>query len=123
MDFMRTTGNSMWFKYDFYQSKAWRDLRVVALKKYGSICMKCGSKEDIQVDHILARSLFPYLKLKLYNLQILCGNCNRKKGQKVLDFRPVPYRLYYSFIYVIPSAISGTLIAVAIYIALEGYQQ
>ena len=87
----------MWFK-DFYQSKAWKRLRVLALRRYGAVCMCCRSIENIQVDHIKARSLFPRLKLKLSNMQILCEECNKKKGQKVLDFRPVPWRLYYCVI-------------------------
>lgn len=89
----------MWpFRYDFYQSYPWKKVRAEALKKYGSVCMKCGSTQEIQVDHVLARSLYPRLKLKLYNLQILCGPCNRKKGLHQNDYRPTPIRLKFIMI-------------------------
>ena len=39
-------------KYDtFYSSWSWKKLRFNILKKYGAICMLCGSKEKVVVDH------------------------------------------------------------------------
>jgi len=83
---------------DFYLSPAWKRLRVRALERHGAVCMRCRSIEDIQVDHVKPRSLFPRLRLKLSNLQILCGDCNKKKGQKSNDYRPVGWKGYYYMI-------------------------
>jgi len=48
----------------FYDSKAWKMLRMKVLKKYGWQCMKCGKKKGIiQVDHIKPRSKWPELEL------------------------------------------------------------
>jgi hypothetical protein len=44
-------------------------------------CKHCGSKDNLQVDHII-----PYSKggaTQLDNLQCLCGKCNSKKGDKI----------------------------------------
>jgi hypothetical protein len=72
----------------FYLSPQWTTLRRQALREYGAICMKCGSIEGIQVDHIKPRSLFPELELELDNLQILCRPCNSAKSNRIIaDYR------------------------------------
>lgn len=48
------------------------------LTKCNSVCADCNSVDDLQIDHITAISLGGTNELD--NLQILCGNCNRKKG-------------------------------------------
>jgi len=74
---------------NFYDSWQWADLRFQILKKYGAKCMLCGSKNDIQVDHIKPRSLYPKLALDPSNLQVLCAPCNKGKSNKdTSDFRP-----------------------------------
>lgn len=44
----------------------------------GAACVKCGSTEDIQADHIVSREAGGTNDLS--NYQPLCGPCNRKKG-------------------------------------------
>ena len=41
-------------------------------------CMKCGSKKNLEIDHVvpLARGG----SNRLENLQLLCQSCNRRKG-------------------------------------------
>ena len=41
-------------------------------------CMKCGSKKNLEIDHVvpLARGG----SNRLENLQLLCRDCNRRKG-------------------------------------------
>ncbi len=44
-------------------------------------CVRCGSKESLEYDHI-----FPYSKggaHKVSNLQLLCQGCNRRKSDKL----------------------------------------
>ncbi|MCC2616524.1 HNH endonuclease [Aestuariibacter halophilus] len=70
-------------KAGFYNSQAWRKLRMEALDFYGRRCVACGASArygaDLHVDHIKPRSKYPDLELELDNLQILCENCNRGK--------------------------------------------
>lgn len=46
------------------------------LIKHKHQCAYCGSKEDLEIDHIIA------LSEGKENLQILCSVCNAKKGGK-----------------------------------------
>lgn len=77
----------------FLTSPEWKELRKWVLAKYGPKCMKCGyisrGKLRPNVDHIKPRKLFPELALVEDNLQILCGRCNKRKGNKhCTDYRP-----------------------------------
>ena len=74
----------------FYESKAWKKLRVRVLRMYGKQCMKCGDKEGIiQIDHIKPRSKYPELELIFSNMQVLCQPCNMEKSNKhQSDYRP-----------------------------------
>jgi hypothetical protein len=44
----------------------------------GGQCLECGSKQELQFDHIIPVALGGSSEPE--NLQILCGPCNRKKG-------------------------------------------
>ena len=86
----------MWFRRNFYRTRKWIELRKWALDKYGAKCMKCGSKNDIQVDHICSRSRHPGLRLSKHNVQILCATCNKVKGSiDRSDYRPIRHKGYY----------------------------
>ena len=61
------------------------DAKKIILKKYGNKCNICGSKENLQIDHIISISdvakgfmIFEDLN-KEDNLQVLCKKCNMKK--------------------------------------------
>lgn len=54
-------------------------------KKYGFKCMKCGSEEKLQIDHI--KSEYCGGKTEIDNLQVLCKFCNQSKGIKDIDYR------------------------------------
>lgn len=76
----------------FLQSKAWKRLRLQAIKLHGSKCQACGatpaSGAVLNVDHIKPRLLFPALALRIDNLQVLCSECNEGKGNwDMTDFR------------------------------------
>ena len=84
----------------FLESYAWRRLRLIALKYYGTKCMCCGaspnSGSQVNVDHIKPRKTFPELALDLGNLQILCHECNHGKGNwDMTDWRPKKHKLGY----------------------------
>ena len=69
---------------EFLSSFEWRSTRMMALKRYGTICQCCGASPKtgatINVDHIKPRKLFPALALDIENLQVLCHECNHGKG-------------------------------------------
>jgi 5-methylcytosine-specific restriction endonuclease McrA len=75
----------------FLASQAWKDLRVLAIKRYGLSCLCCGRDNSrrfpINIDHIKPRKFFPELALDIENLQPLCGPCNKRKGNQTIDYR------------------------------------
>ncbi len=84
-----STGVDVTNSQTFYNSHAWRRLRLRVFEKYGHVCMVpgCNNKGN-HVDHIRPRSLYPHLALDFNNLQVLCGPCNRAKSNDVeVDFR------------------------------------
>lgn len=68
----------------FMRTAEWKALRKLAVETYGAKCMCCGhmppNPKHINVDHIKPRALFPHLAADFDNLQILCGRCNKAKG-------------------------------------------
>jgi 5-methylcytosine-specific restriction protein A len=75
----------------FYQTSEWICLRNKILKKYGKQCMACWQKKDESppcVDHIKPVRKYWHLRLDPDNLQVLCADCNRAKGNwDETDFR------------------------------------
>ena len=73
----------------FYKTWEWKKARYNTLKKYGAVCMLCGSDYRVVVDHIKPRSEYPELELDEDNLQVLCNECNMgKSNDDQTDFRP-----------------------------------
>ncbi len=68
---------------EFYNSSEWRSIKNKSLNSNKLSCRYCGSKTDLEVDHILPRSKYPEKALDLSNTQILCKSCNTSKGNKV----------------------------------------
>jgi len=67
----------------------WMKLRDRVFDKYGKVCLCCGSVDDIQVDHIKPKSIYPELSYCFDNLQPLCASCNIKKS----NIHSTDYRL------------------------------
>jgi len=59
------------------------ELRNKVYKKYNFKCVKCGSTENLEIDHLVPFSLGG--RTELENLQLLCKKCNLKKGKKWQD--------------------------------------
>lgn len=76
-------------KENFYKSDKWQELRKKVHKLYKCGCMKCGAfNTETHVDHIFPRSKYPKLEYNIFNLQILCKNCNMEKSNKNnIDYR------------------------------------
>lgn len=74
----------------FTRSHEWAVLRKEVLSRYGGKCMKCGivPNKGVNVDHIKPRKTHPELALAFDNLQVLCGPCNKRKGNRhMTDYR------------------------------------
>jgi 5-methylcytosine-specific restriction endonuclease McrA len=50
----------------------------VVFERDGGQCVECGSKFDLQYDHLIPVALGGASTVD--NLQLLCGECNRLKG-------------------------------------------
>jgi 5-methylcytosine-specific restriction endonuclease McrA len=56
------------------------------LRFYGGKCLKCGTTEDLTLDHVIPLSLGGLHELR--NFQILCGSCNySKQARSCADYR------------------------------------
>jgi hypothetical protein len=53
-------------------------LRRAVLDRDGHACLRCGTRADLQMDHVHPWSLGGVTTFE--NLQTLCGPCNRAKG-------------------------------------------
>ncbi|KEK17354.1 endonuclease [Bacillus manliponensis] len=67
----------------FYDSKAWRDCRKLALIRDNYLCQECLNNDSIisadMVHHIKERTDHPELALALDNLVSLCNACHNKE--------------------------------------------
>lgn len=108
----------MWSK-PFHQRPAWRKLarQHKALERAAGNyrCRRCGSTESLESDHILPRSKYPDLALKMYNLGLLCRPCNGKKGTNT-EMRPSVMRVL--FIRCSRASVWATVLATAVYYLL-----
>lgn len=54
------------------------------LKRDGNKCLRCGSKNNLTLDHIIPVAKGG-IKAK-WNLQTLCGKCNSYKGEYIISY-------------------------------------
>lgn len=62
-----------------------RDRRTLVFLRDGCQCLKCGSTENLTLDHVVPKSKGGMDHID--NLQTLCDKCNGKKGAKTVDYR------------------------------------
>lgn len=68
------------FSRRLYNSKAWKDVRQLVLRKYHGMCTKCGDagSEVHHIIHLNEKNINdPYIALGLDNLTLLCESCHR----------------------------------------------
>jgi superfamily II DNA or RNA helicase len=61
------------------------ELRERVLKRDGYLCLNCGARRHLQMDHIRPYSLRGSTSFD--NLQTLCKWCNARKGTETIDYR------------------------------------
>ncbi|WP_303978824.1 HNH endonuclease [Streptococcus danieliae] len=79
---------------DFYNSRAWRKLRLEALARDNFECQWCKKEgrlsnninAALEVDHIMELEYYPELALELDNLRTLCKACHNKRHER-FEFR------------------------------------
>jgi len=64
-------------------------VRNWVLKRDKNICLCCGAKKNLTIDHILPKSKGGGNKMS--NLQILCKICNEIKADSTINFRAKEY--------------------------------
>lgn len=73
-------------KRGFYQSRAWRRVRLMALQRDHYLCQECLKKKRIrtatEVHHIQPLEEYPELGLELSNLRSLCWWCHEETKQR-----------------------------------------
>jgi len=57
------------------------DVKVAVWRRDGGRCVRCGSQESLEYDHIIPHSKGGSDGIR--NLQLLCQNCNRAKGASI----------------------------------------
>ena len=63
-----------------YRARIPRSVRVAVLTRDGGCCLRCGTTEDLTLDHIVPWSLGGSDDIS--NLQTLCRRCNASKGAR-----------------------------------------
>ena len=58
------------------KEQLWKSLREAMHWRDGGVCLKCGSRDDIQMSHVYRRSQCGRLAFDLNNVKSLCGKCH-----------------------------------------------
>jgi hypothetical protein len=69
---------------EYFGSKAYSRVARLVLRRDLYTCAACGSQSDLQVDHIVPRSLGGSVA-DLDNMQTLCAPCNAIKGASAMS--------------------------------------
>ena len=59
------------------------DTRLFVWQRDGGVCRNCGSTANLHFDHVIPRSWGGASTAD--NVQLLCRNCNLKKGASLID--------------------------------------
>jgi 5-methylcytosine-specific restriction endonuclease McrA len=74
----------------FYKSKPWRNVRDEVRRRDQYTCHDCGGRA-VEVHHVIELTPDnihdPNIALNPTNLMSLCGDCHKKRTQKIADVR------------------------------------
>ncbi|MGX5612277.1 HNH endonuclease [Bacillus toyonensis] len=77
---------------DFYTKKPWRNLREQIILRDGAYCQRCFhiseeyNFDNLEVHHIVARSVNEELQYEPNNLVTVCKKCNLELGTNGVDW-------------------------------------
>jgi hypothetical protein len=74
-------------KTDIKKRHITKAIKETVLRRDGFLCLKCGSADNLTIDHITPISLGGSNDYN--NLQTLCSKCNSKKSNTTADHREV----------------------------------
>lgn len=69
----------------FRKRRVNKETRRLIYERDGNCCLKCGSTENLTIDHVIPMSLGGDNTRK--NFQTLCLPCNEKKCLEIIDYR------------------------------------
>ena len=58
------------------------EVRIAVWRRDGGKCIECGSKKNLEYDHIIPVSKGGSNTVR--NIQLLCESCNRQKKDKIM---------------------------------------
>jgi 5-methylcytosine-specific restriction endonuclease McrA len=64
-------------------------VRRELIERYGEVCLRCGSTDHVQVDHVIPVALGGPNVIE--NMQLLCRSCNVAKSDTIADYRHAVY--------------------------------
>lgn len=64
-------------KHDYLHKVEWLKKRKLALKRDGYTCQSCGSKNELQVHHLVYIKTYCPSKVPLHYLICLCRDCHK----------------------------------------------
>jgi len=106
---------------DYRRTSSWLADREVCFRRYGRRCLRCRSTRDMSIDHIFPVADYPhYAHLREYH-QPLCMPCNKWKATRIIDLRPLTWRIYFAFRYAIKITPLRLTIALGIYYGITHY--
>jgi len=75
----------------------------------------------MSIDHIFPVADYPqYANLREYH-QPLCMTCNKWKSTRIIDFRPLTWRIYFAFINTIKWSLFISIITTGLYYGITYY--
>lgn len=77
---IRSKDERLWSICKKMDKAYWYILRKEIFRLQGVHCLKCGSGDKLNIDHIKPKSKYPELEYDLDNLQVLCWKCNMRKA-------------------------------------------
>ena len=69
----------------FYSGLEWANLRKQVFERDDYRCMDCGQRGgQLEANHIWQWSLYPRLRLNIYNLETLCRSCHKERTRQFM---------------------------------------
>jgi 5-methylcytosine-specific restriction protein A len=71
-----------------YATNRWRRVRFLAKRRDNFACVRCGSRNKLEVHHVKRVKDAPELAFDLGNLKTLCRECHARETERELGRAP-----------------------------------